>query len=83
MMESFFVYTETEAVVHSKHNVRSNSSEGWTSKEGNEGTFGGSIDRLKAEEKQRHKAMRQDSYLAAVKPVPAISGTALNCAFGS
>ncbi|KAK6620286.1 hypothetical protein RUM44_006687 [Polyplax serrata] len=64
---------ETEAVVHSKHNVRSNSSEGWTSKEGNEGTFGGSIDRLKAEEKQRHKAMRQDSYLAAVKPVPAIS----------
>ncbi|KAL0268282.1 UNVERIFIED_CONTAM: hypothetical protein PYX00_010288 [Menopon gallinae] len=56
-----------------KSRPRSNSVDSWSSKDGDHSTrrslHGASIDRAKDEEKQRHRAVRQDSYLAAVKTI--------------
>ena len=61
-----------------KTRARSNSAESWSSRDGDHSTkrslHGVSIDRAKDEEKQRHKAVRQDSYLAAVKTIPGNTG---------
>lgn len=68
----------TEVPVQNKSRIRSNSAENWSGKEAHNSTkrstMGGSVDRAK-DERQRHKAVRQDSYLAAVKPVSINSGT--------
>lgn len=57
---------------------RSNSADNWSSKDGDHPTrrslHGASIDRAKDEEKQRHRAVRQDSYLAAVKTISGNNG---------
>lgn len=78
-MDLIFFALEAESQVQNKQRIRSNSAEGWTTKDesqsGKRTTFGGSMDRAKGEEKQRHKAVRQDSYLAAVKPLSSNTGT--------